>query len=99
MFSAAVYLYLHKPLNQDIMTRNSKIFIDQFIPFLVAHQAFDRYFSNFTASFSRMPLNQFINTTVINCWISCAFCFDATPEGFDFWVRMNEEWQAAARHF
>lgn len=81
------------------MTRNSEIFINQFIPFLVAHQAFDWYVSNFIASFSRMPLDQFIDTTSVECWLNCSFDFDDTPEGFDFWSLLNKEWQAAARPF
>lgn len=81
------------------MTRNSKIFIDQFIPFLVSHRAFDRYVSNFITGLHYVPLSRFIDTTVIDCWISCAFAFDNTPEGLDFWVRITKEWQAVARHF
>lgn len=81
------------------MTRNSKIFVNQFIPFLVAHQAFDWYVSNFIVSFPHMPLNQFIDTVLIDCWISCAFDFYDVPEGFDFWTRLNKEWQSVARHF
>ena len=99
MFSAAERLYLHKPLNQDIMTRKSKIFVNQFIPFLVAHQAFDWYVANFIASFSRMPLDQFVDSTIVDCWIDCAFDFDDTFEGRDFWLRLNNEWRAIARHF
>lgn len=81
------------------MTRNSKIFVNQFIPFLFAHQAFDLYVSNFIVNFPCMPLNQFIDSTLVNCWITCAFVFCNTPEGFDFWNRMSKEWQSVARHF
>lgn len=81
------------------MTRNSKIFVNQFIPFLVAHRALDWYVANFIASFPRMPLDQFVDTTVIDCWIVCAFDFDKTSEGHDFWFRLNNEWRAIARHF
>ncbi len=99
MFSAAVCRYLHKPLNQNAMTRNSKIFAEQFVPFLVAHHAFGRYVSNYTASFPRLLLDRFIDTSSVGFWISFAFDFEDTPEGYGFWLRLHEEWHSIARHF
>lgn len=82
------------------MTHIFKIFVSQFIPFLVARQAFDQYVLNFSASFFfRISLDEFIGTTEIDRWIKCAFKFEDTPEGFDFWMRINKEWQDIATHF
>jgi len=81
------------------MTRNSKIFVNQFIPFLMAHRAFDRYTSNFLASFPYLSLSRFIDVCEIAYWLDCAFDFADTPEGLDFWTRIHKEWQAVARHF
>ena len=81
------------------MTRNFKIFANQFVPFLAAHRAFGRYVSNFVDNFPHMHLDRFIDSTVIDCWILCAFNFDDTLEGLDFWVRMNKEWQAVVSTF
>lgn len=81
------------------MTRNLKIFANQFLPFLAARQASDLYVSNFIACLDHRPLGEFVNSVSINCWIDCAFCFAETPEGVDFWARVHKDWQAVARHF
>ena len=81
------------------MTRNSKIFANQFVPFLMKHHAFSQYISYYVANFPDTPLDWLIDTTSLNCWISCAFDFDDTPEGFEFWTRLNKEWLVVARHF
>ena len=80
------------------MTRNFKVFIDQFIPFLASYDASNSHVSNFFASFSFLPLSLFIESTTADFWIEGAFTFAYTPEGHDFWSRVNKEWRSIAKH-
>lgn len=80
------------------MTHKSKIFFTRFIPFLAAHQVLDLFLSNYDFSFPRMLLERFADSTATDCWLSSAFVFDETPEGFEFWIRVSSEWKEIVKH-
>lgn len=68
----------------------------QFINFLKKQKCYDNYMENLkTASspfYENVEFKHFLQIVHPKSWISLAFNWDSTLEGYEYWVRLNQMW-------
>ena len=62
-------------------------FVD-FVLFLEEHSVLNQYVHNILGK----KISDIVNSVSPGCWISGVFIWNQTPEGRDFWKKLDEEW-------
>lgn len=73
------------------MATKFKIFANFFVPFLFVNDAFEKFVHNCHKS-GIADLSRYLELTSPNHWLDYAFFYGHTPEGFQFWSDLSDEW-------
>lgn len=63
--------------------------ISRFFEFLTEHDALIPYILNF----NKGPFSEFIISYDPEDFISCAFIWSSTPQGFHYWANLSDRWR------
>lgn len=69
-----------------------------FLFFLRDHSALDNYARN-VLRFRECTVAYLLQSLFPESWVVAAFPFRGTEEGYDFWIRIDDEWRTFINNF
>lgn len=63
-----------------------------FVNFLKEHGAYEQYIANAMTDHEE-TIAGIMDRNIAEHWIDCAFYWENSQEGFDYWNVLDEEWQ------
>lgn len=89
-----------RSINSNLLTLDACDYL--FVEWLVRHDLYSAFVKNLASSFDRLGAGRSLVRRYVRSFLSprfylesaivMAFPFDETPEGFDFWNRVSDEW-------